>query len=54
VKTSKDTVVRSMRAKIEEGKSNEYTKLFLGVKKKASGIYVKLLSSVKKGKSIKN
>ena len=53
VSTSKDTVIRSTRAKIEDGTSVGYSVLLLGKKKIASGICVKLLSSVKNGKSIK-
>ena len=53
VKISNDTVIRSMRAKIEDGTSVEYSVLLLGKKEIASGIRVKLLSSVVNGKSIK-
>ena len=53
VSTSKDTVMRSTRAKIEDGTSVEYSVLLLGKKEIASGIRVKLLSSVVNGKSIK-
>jgi len=42
-----------MKAKIEDRTSDKYSVLLLGKKKKASGICVKLLSSVKNGKSIK-
>jgi hypothetical protein len=45
--------MRSTRAKIEDGTSVGYSVLLLGKKKIASGICVKLLSSVKNGKSIK-
>ena len=53
VKISKDTVIKSMRAKIEDGTSVEYSVLLLGKKEITSGIRVKLLSSVVTGKSIK-
>jgi hypothetical protein len=53
VKTSKDTVLTSMNAKINDGTSGCYSELFLGAKKKPSGILVKLLSSIKNGKIIK-
>ena len=53
VKISSITVKRSMKAKIEDGTSVEYSVLLLGKKEIASGIRVKLLSSVVNGKSIK-
>jgi len=42
-----------MTAKIEDGTSVEYSVLLLGKKEIASGIRVKLLSSVLNGNSIK-
>ena len=53
VSVSAKTVFRSMTAKIEDGTSVEYSVLLLGKKEMASGIRVKLLSSVMNGKSIK-
>ncbi len=53
VSGSEKTVQRAMKAKIEGGTSDKYTVLLLGKKEIASGIRVKLLSSVVNGKSIK-
>ena len=53
VSGSAKTVQRAMKAKIEGGTSDKYTVLLLGKKEIASGIRVKLLSSVVNGKSIK-
>ena len=52
VSGSAKTVQRAMKAKIEGGTSDKYTVLLLGKKEIASGIRVKLLSSVLNGKSI--
>ena len=53
VNTNVGTVKTSMRSKIDEGISASYSELFLGKKKKQSGILVMLLSSVKNGKAVK-